>query len=89
MLALQHIPIDSGLPREPRIVRWVALMARHPEEGIEVVQFPPKYFRWLNNQLFMIQDFPYAEMDYRGDLDMILPPGEQWDDSSKNIFNTS
>jgi len=36
MLAPQHIPIDAGLPREPRMVRWVALMARHAE-GIEVV----------------------------------------------------
>ncbi len=25
----------------------------------------------------MIQDFPYAGMDYRGDPDMILPPREQ------------
>ena len=36
MLALQHIPVDDGLPREPRMVRWVTLMARHIE-GIEVV----------------------------------------------------
>jgi len=88
MLAPQHIPVDAGLPREPRIVRWVALMACHPKEGTKVVRFSPEYFRWLNNKIFVIQDFPYVGMDYRGDLDMILPPGEQWDDSSKIIFNT-
>ena len=26
-------------------------------------------------------------MDYRGDPDMALPLGEQWDDSGKIIFN--
>jgi hypothetical protein len=41
----------------------------------------------LENQVFSIQDFPYAGMDYRGDPDMALPPGEQWDESGKIIFN--
>ena len=26
-------------------------------------------------------------MDYRGDPDMALPPGEQWDDRGKIVFN--
>ena len=65
---------------------WVAVMARHPEEGSEVVRFPPEYFHWLENKVFVIQDFPYAGMDYPGDPDMALPPGEQWDDSGKIIF---
>lgn len=60
---------------------WIALMAHHLDEGSEVVRFPLEYFCWLNNQLFVIQDFPYAGMDYHGDLDMTLPLGEQWDDS--------
>ena len=33
MLAPQHIHVDAGRPREPRMVRWVALMARHSEGG--------------------------------------------------------
>lgn len=85
MLAPLHIPVDAGLPREPRMVHWVALMACHAE-GIEVVRFPPTYFRWMDNQIFLIQDFPYAEMDYSSDRDMILPPREKWDDSGKNHF---
>ena len=51
-------------------------MARHPEEGPKVVRFLPEYFRWLNNQIFVIQDFPHVRMDYRGDPDMVLPLGE-------------
>ena len=41
MLAPQSIPVDAGRPREPRMVRWVALMARHGIEGAEIVRFPP------------------------------------------------
>lgn len=88
LLVPQQLSVEVGLPREPRIMRWVALMAHHPEEGSKVVRFSPKYFHWLSNQLFVIQDFPYDEMDYHNDPDMILPPGELWDDSGKIIFNT-
>jgi len=62
-------------------------MACHQKEGTEVVQFTPEYFRWLENQIFIIQDFPYLGMDYRGDPDMTLPRGEQWDDRGKNCFS--
>ena len=37
MLVPQHLSVEAGLPRKPRIMRWVALMARHPEEGSEVI----------------------------------------------------
>ena len=68
------------------MVRWSALMARHAIEGTEIVRFPPSYFRWLDRQLFVIEDFPYAEIDFRGDREMVLPAGEQWDESGKIIF---
>ena len=85
MLASQHIPVDVGRPREHRMVRWVALMARHAK-GIEVVRFPSSYFRWMECQIFVIEDFPYAGIDFRDDREMALPVGEQWDESSKNHF---
>ena len=87
MLAPQSIPVDVGRPREPRMVRWVALMAHHSIEGAEIVRFPPSYFCWLDRQIFVIEDFTYAGIDFRGDREMTLPAGEQWDESGKNIFN--
>ena len=57
-------------------MQWVAVMAHHPDEGNEVIQFKPEYFQWLENQVFSIQDFRYAGIDFRGDPDMALPPGE-------------
>ncbi|MDW3502974.1 hypothetical protein NQ272_27865, partial [Escherichia coli] len=62
-----------GAPREHKMMRWVAVMARHLDEGEKVVLFPEAYFNWLEDQVFSIQDFPYARMDFRGDPDMVLP----------------
>ena len=76
MLVPQHLTIGAGLPREPKLMCWVIVIACHPEEGSEVVRFSTQYFCWLENQLFVIQDFPYAGMDYCGDPNMTLPPGE-------------
>lgn len=54
MFVRHHLTIEVGLPREPKLMRWVALMARHPKEGVEVVRFTLKYFHWLENQIFAI-----------------------------------
>jgi hypothetical protein len=33
MLIPQQLTVEVGLPREPKLMRWVAVMARHPDEG--------------------------------------------------------
>ena len=38
--------------------------------------------------MFAIQDFPYAGIDFRGDPDMVLPQGEQWDDRGTLFFTS-
>ena len=88
MLIPQQLTVGAGAPREPRMTRWVAVMARHPEEGEKVVRFPEAYFDWLRDQVFSIQDFPYSRIDFRGDPDMVLPQGEQWDDRGIFTFHS-
>ena len=88
MLIPQQLTVDILGPREPKLVRWVAVMARHPDEGAAVVRFSDSYFHWLEDQVFSIQDFPYAEVDFRGDPDMVLPQGEQWDDRGTLFFTS-
>ena len=61
-------------------------MACHGGDGSSVVRFTPTYFMWLRNHVFTIEDFPYVGMDYRGDPETSLPPGAQWDESSKGII---
>lgn len=82
LLASQLIPVDRGEPRDPRMVCWVALMARHGGDDSLVVWFTPAYFMWLQNQVFPIEDFPYAGIHFIGDLELSLPPGAQWDESA-------
>ena len=88
MLIPQHLTVGAGAPREPRMTRWVAVMARHPEEGEKVVRFTEAYFDWLRHQFFSVQDFPYSGIDFRGDPDMVLPQGEQWDDRGIFTFHS-
>jgi len=87
MLIPQHLTVEIGAPREPKLTHWVTVMTRHPDEGARVVRFTPEYFHWLEHQVFAIQDFPYARVDFRGDPDMVLPAGEQWDDTGNFIFH--
>jgi len=88
MLVPQHLTVDDLGPREPKLIRWVAVMARHPDEGAAVVRFSDSYFHWLEDQVFSIQDFPYAGTDFTGDPDMVLPQGEQWDDRGTFLFTS-
>ena len=88
MLIPQQLTVDDLGPQQPKLIRWVVVMARHPDEGAAVVRFSESYFDWLEGQLFVIQDFPYAGMDFRGDPDMVLPQGEQWDDRGTFIFTS-
>ena len=32
----------------------------------------------MDDQILMIEDYAYPSTDYRGDLDLPLPPGAQW-----------
>ena len=88
MLIPQHLAVGAGAPREPRMTRWVAVMARHPDEGEKVVRLSEAYFDWLGHQVFSVQDFPYSGIDFRGDPNMVLPQGEQWDDRGIFTFHS-
>ena len=40
-------------------------------------------FPWWRRQIVTIDDYPYAGIDFRGDLDMPLPPGAAYGDIGK------
>jgi len=82
--SLEKIPlmqpqyVSLGLPpsTEPRMQRWVDLMARHA--GQSQVSFSGTFFKWFKCQEMVFSKYPYAGMDFRGDPDLVLPAGEQW-----------
>ena len=47
------------------------------------VKFSDPFFRWLRDQILMVEDYSYAGKDFIGDLDLPLPPGGQWGDIGK------
>jgi hypothetical protein len=71
---------------KPRMERWTSLSPRLVAES--KFHFTGDFFAWLRRQYLWIEDFSYAEVDFRGRMDLILPMGEDWDVSSKRLSHT-
>ena len=79
----QYVSLGLPPPTEPRMQRWVDLMARHV--GQSQVSFSDTFFEWFNRQEIFFSEYPYAGMDFWGDPDLVLPAGEQWGVMGKMI----
>ena len=42
--------------------------------------YPTDFFTWWQRQIIAIDEYPYVGIDFCGDLDMPLPPGEAYGD---------
>ena len=47
------------------------------------VKFEDPFFRWLRDQLLMVEGYAYAGTDFISDPDLLLPLGGQWGDIGK------
>ena len=47
------------------------------------MKFRTPFFRWLSDQILMVEDYAYAGTNFRGDPDLPIPLGEQWGDMGK------
>ena len=47
------------------------------------VKFADPFFRWLRDQLLMVENYAYMGSDFRSDPDLPLPPSAQWGDTGK------
>ena len=52
-------------------------------EGRGRVKFGDPFFRWIRDQILMVEDYAYVGTDFTGDPDLPLPPGGQWGDIGK------
>jgi hypothetical protein len=75
---LEHIPgmqPQIALPvqptREPHMERWTNLSPRLGPDS--EFRFTSDFFAWLRRQLIVIEDFPYAGVDFWGSMDLVLP----------------
>ena len=48
-----------------------------------------EFFLWWGEQIIAVDDYPYAGMDFRGDPNLVLPPGTAWGTVGKfaNFFD--
>ena len=84
MLRLQAEWQLSG-PRDPRMLQWCWLMARHVAGPI--VKYDNVFFDWLQTQMLMVNDYAYVGLDFRGDPYLSLPEDAQWGDLGKKYTN--
>jgi hypothetical protein len=68
-------------PRDPRMLIWCQLMARHVAGPI--IKYDDIFFDWLQTHMLMVDDYAYVGLDFQGDLDLALPEDTQWGDLGK------
>jgi hypothetical protein len=56
-------------------------MARHVAGPI--IKYDYTFFDWLRPQMLMVDDYAYVGLDFRGDLDLVLPKDAQWGELGK------
>jgi hypothetical protein len=49
-----------------------------------IIKYDDTFFDWLQPKLLMVDDYAYADLYFRGDLDLVLPEDAQWGDLGKN-----
>lgn len=74
-LLAPQVSVERGGPRDPHMLKWGTLMAPHGGGEGPTIRFTTDLFEWMESQIIMIEDFPYAGMDYIGDPAMPLPLG--------------
>jgi len=43
-----------------------------------IIKYNDAFFDWLRPQILMIDDYAYADLDFRGDPNLALPEGFHW-----------
>lgn len=65
-------------PRDPRISRWADWMKRLGGIEVSLTTWDDEFFQWWGEHVILVEDYPYDGMDFREDLDLILPPRATW-----------
>ena len=78
---LERVPLMRHLvslriidAEDPRVIRWVNVMAHHGGGGLKVT-YGSVFFHWQQIQLLMIEDYAYEGADFRHDPEIPFPEG--------------
>ena len=79
-----QVTITRLEPKDPRMLAWVTDMPCIGGGGPKF-SYGSGFFRWLRNQLLMVEDYAYDGAEFRDDPELVLHEGEVWDDRGKKI----
>ena len=80
------IPLEVRHPRQPRLSRWGDIFLRHGGGDVVQSMYDDDFYTWWERQVPALEQFPYAGMDFRGDPDLVLPPGGAWGELGNFYF---
>ena len=85
--AIRHVvQLPAFSPCHPRLTRWGELFLRQGGDGSVQSVYDNDFYFWCRQQLPALEQFPYAGLDFRGDNDLVLPPGAIWGDLGILVF---
>ena len=80
-----RVAVSISTPRDPRMGRWADLMKRLGGGEVPSTTFDDGFFTWWDHQIIAVDDYPYVGLDFRGDLDLALPPNAAWGEIGKDF----
>ena len=75
-----QVVLIEHLVSKPKMERCTSLS---PQLGNDPsgFTFTIGFFAWWKRQVLIVEDYPYAKVDFRGNADLVLPEGAHWDAS--------
>ena len=80
------IPFPVRSPRQPRLSRWGEIFLRQGGGGSVQSIYNDDFYFWWERQLPALEQFPYLGLDFRGDINLVLPPRGAWGESGIFCF---
>jgi hypothetical protein len=71
--------VPSFIARDPAMLKWSGLLVQLG--GRSKLHFFEDFFSHLDQDIFIVDDYGYAGIDFRNDPDLVLPEGYNWDAS--------
>ena len=80
------VPLPVRSPCQLRLSRWGDIFLHQGGGGLVQSVYDDDFYFWWEQQLPALEKFPYVGLDFRGDTNLVLPPGGAWGESSIFIF---